>query len=455
MSLFRWLQQYRQESELPETDRFEAQAGLKGLLSTITVFVLLVVFFIGWANFVEIDETATAPGEVVTKIPVQVVQHLEGGIIKEILVKNGDEVKKGQPLIRLDNTAFQAELEQVQMREVSLLFDSERLRAYSHGEELPLRELLQRAIAKLPPKTRGEVQGMIDEEEILLKLQRTQGSDQKAILESQLDQSLEELSSLSKQKQILINQINLLEEEKAMYTSLRKQEYFSKRDFLRVKREVNQAHGDLHNVESDIRQAEQKATESRARLHELAVNLSQTAAAELGKITSELLEVQRTIEKLQDKVKRTTVLASIDGNVQGMEIAVGSVVGPGQQLLRVIPKNTTLMVHVQIRPKDRGHIGEGDPVTVKVTTYDFPRYGALSGRLASVSASTLKNKSEEEPFYLGEITLSQQYIGPTPDQYPLIPGMTVQADIVTGRKTLLQYLLKPIHRTLSKGFRER
>lgn len=456
VSLSNWLNHVKQESELPEVKRFEAEAGLKGLLGTLSLLVFLVLIFIVWATFVEIDETAMTSGEIVTKVPIQAVQHLEGGIVKEILVKNGDQVNAGEPLIKLDPTAFISQLEQMQMREISLLFDAERLRAYGRGKELPLRELLQRAIAKLSPKSRHEIQGMIDEEEILLRLQRTSKSDQKSILESQLSLNLEDLNSLEKQKGILHKQIALLEEEKDMYTRLRKKEYFSKRDYLKVRREVNQAHGDLHSLTSEIKKTIQMVEQSRIRLKELASSLSQTAAAELGKITAELLEVQRTIENLEDKVKRTAISCSIDGTVQGMEIVIGSVISPGAQIMKIIPKNSKLIARVQIKPKDRGHIDVGDPVNIKISTYDFPRYGSIVGRLHSVSASTIhSNKQVDEPFYLGEISLSQQYIGPNPTEYPLLPGMTIQADIITGKKTLLQYLLKPIHLTLTKSFRER
>ena len=175
----------------------------------------------------------------------------------------------------------------------------------------------------------------------------------------------------------------------------------------------------------------------------------------MGSVTGELAQVRETIAKLQDRVRRLDITAPTRGIVKGLTTrTIGAVIGPGELIVEIVPLDDVLVAEVRISPRDIGHLRIGQSANVKVTTYDPARFGVVEGRLKRVSASTFKDE-EGEPFYKGIIELSQAFVGSDPDRNPVLPGMVVDADIVTGSKSLMQYLLKPVYRGLDSAFRER
>ncbi|MDJ0948893.1 MAG: HlyD family type I secretion periplasmic adaptor subunit [Alphaproteobacteria bacterium] len=325
---------------VPEVSRAQARYLAKAIsleetgvphmvrLTLLTVSAMIGVA-IGWAAITKVDESALAMGEVVPTGRVQTVQHLEGGIVSEIFIEEGQLVESGQVLLRMDPAAIRAELGHLENREKSLL-----------------------------------------------------------------------------------NQEQIVEEILSMHRRLLEKQYTSRARFLEARRELARTKG-------------------------------------------ELAEVREEMVQLQDRITRTEITAPTRGYVKGLNLnTVGAVVGPGQLLMEIVPADQDLIVEARISTRDIGHVRLGQEAKIKVDTYDFARYGSVPGRLSQISATTFQDE-DGAPYYKGRIVLDQHHVGKNPRHNPVLAGMTVQAEIVTGDKSILEYLLKPIRSSVDSAFHER
>ncbi len=449
-------QSYKQLKQISDAALLEESSHLKLIFKgIIVVFILLVAFFV-WAAFVTINETSTTFGELAPKGNVQILQHLEGGIVSKVLVKSGDVVKKGQLLVQLAFTGQSAELSQLRSKEVSLILNSSRINAFLNNQPADIIEWGNRVVQSKynPVQQKAQIATFLQDQQRLLQQQYATLRSQAASLKNTIAQREEKLKELHQQKIIWKKHIDLLRQEFGMYQKLKKDNYVSRKDYLTVLRAVNKAKGDGVRIDSEIEQTEESIDESKNKLAEVASNAREEALEELSKINSELLDVRHRIEKSTARIERTNVKAPVAGTVKGLDVAPGNVIKPGGTLLEIVPEGGELLAESKILPREVGHIKIGDEVSVKVLTYDYARYGSIKGKLTSISASTFDD-TEGKPYYKAKIELEKQYIGSKRNPRRLRAGMTVQADIITGEKTLLQYLLKPIHRSVSESFTER
>lgn len=447
---------YEQLHQISSATLLEESSHLKLIMQGIVVFAMLIIALIIWAAFSDVQETAITFGEVIPKGKIQVIQHLEGGIISNVYVNNGDEVRKGQILIKMSPASTQAELSQLQSREITLVIDKERLEAFvkDHGVDLPK---WSDAVIKSKYNTvqnHSEIAKLLEEEKSHLEAQYKSYQDQESILMTALQKNKEQKHELENQMKVLDRHIKLLTEEFDMYHKLKQQNYVSHRDYLVVVRELNKAKGERVRLDSQYEQIQDDIKESGFKLQELNSSTKEKALKELGLINDKLLESRHKIEKIEERLNRLVIKAPISGIIKGIAVFPGNVVQPGGQLVEVVPINTEMLVESRINPRDIGFVKVGDQVKVKILTYDFARYGSIKGKLINISAATY-NDEENKPYYRATIKLDKQYIGANGAEKKLKPGMTVQADIVTGEKTILQYLLKPIHRAGDAAFSER
>jgi len=222
-----------------------------------------------------------------------------------------------------------------------------------------------------------------------------------------------------------------------------------------MKRKVNQAAGQDKQLEDEKRKILGVLSETRNKLYELNSHYKEQTLKEIHQKDSEMLDIRTAIHKLVDRAKRLNIKSPVMGIVKGLKLAEGSVLQSGAIVFDVVPLDNKMIVEVKIKPRDIGHIKVGYPVNVKVTSYDYAKYGSIPGKLTSISASTFVEKSSQEQYYKGVIELSKHYVGSNPKKNHVIPGMVVIADIMTGDKTMLAYLLKPINRSLDNAFQER
>ena len=453
MNLFK---RYRQLKKISVTSLLEESPHVQLIFWGVTITTVIIIALIIWASFATIQEVAVTYGEIIPKGRVQIVQHLEGGIVERVLVSDGDRVKRGQFLIQIDSKTALAELEKVRSQEISLILDKERLQALldqKSADSVPWQELIARSKYNTP-EHRGEVEQLINKQKELLTSQIEEHKNQTTILQAELSQNKEQLKKLENQLKVWEKHIALLTEEFEMYRKLKEKNYISHRDYLIILRDLNHATGEKARLTSEIIRSQKAVVESEYKLKTLDATRRSETLKELGTINSNLLAAKHQLEKLEASASHMHITSPIDGTVKGIRVFAGNVVQPGGLLLEVVPTGQAMIAETRVNPRDIGHIKVGDPVTVKVITYDFARYGSIKGRLTEISASTFFDK-DNVPYYRAITELNQQYLVRRGEKKYLVSGMTIQADILTGKKTLMQYLLKPIRTATSMTFRER
>lgn len=447
---------YQQLHQISTATLLEESSHLRIVMQGIIVTAVLILALIVWAAFSTIQETAVTYGEIIPKGQIQIIQHLEGGIVSKVYVSNGDTVKKGQLLIEMDTASAQAELSQLRGRDITLTLDEERLRAFLDNKQANLVRWSDEVIKSKynTVNNQEQIASLLKDEKTHLASQLKAYGNQKLILQTALEKSEERLNEVKSQILVRTRHVELLTEEFEMYKKLKKSDYISHRDYLVVLRDLNSAKGEQTSLISQKEQTLKEIEEAHYKLKELASSSREAGLKELGTINDTLLETRHKIEKLEGRVARARITASITGIIKGVAVFGGNVVQPGAQLLEVVPLSKIMLVETRVNPRDIGHIHVGDVVKIKILTFDFARYGAITGKLARISAATFTD-SDNKPYYKAIIHLDKQYIGGDKTKKRLKPGMTVQADIVTGDKTILQYLLKPIHRARDAAFTER
>ncbi|WP_417821315.1 HlyD family type I secretion periplasmic adaptor subunit [Terasakiella sp.] len=421
------------------------EQGISGLSrAAIALVTLILVCFVVWSNFMKVDEVAVTFGAVVPKGSVRSVQHLEGGIVKETYVEERQIVEAGQPLLELDEAQVGAELQQVNARLLSLKLREERLRATAYDRELDY------------SNWKGAPFSLVqDQVEIYTStLERLQS--QRNVFEQQHDQKIQEIDATRNQQAAVERQLALIEEEVQMRGELYEKGHGSKVSFLEVKRAMAAMQSELSRLVGQEQSAMEAVEEIEDRIADLEKTERKNALAELGTVTAETSQVQELIHQLEDRFNRLQIVSPVRGYVKDIKIkSKGGIVPAGGIVMEVVPIDDELRVETRISTKDVGHVNLGQPVTVKVASFDFARYGSVSGVLDNISATTYIDETNGAPYYKGIVKLDTPYVGEDPEQNKIVPGMTVQADIMTGEKTLFQYLLKPIYVSLQQSFRER
>ncbi|MBL1234487.1 MAG: HlyD family type I secretion periplasmic adaptor subunit [Rhodobiaceae bacterium] len=403
---------------------------------------LFIAGLIVWASFTEIKEMARAEGEITPIGRVYLIQHLEGGILSDILVHEGEVVEKGDVLARFQPIAATGDLGQLLARRVSLELKSERLNAY-----LDDRDMNASMEEKSPLLFQTEVAS--------LATQNQRANRQQQGIVFQLEQKRTEIDSLTKQRGSLKKQVALITEQVSMKAKLMKKGLVSRVTYLETQRTLEQTRGQLISIAGDLASAREAANATEAQQAELDATLQNDALVELAKTTSELSEVASTISKLKDRVDRLDVRATTTGIVQQVtSTGIGEIIEPGGMVAQIVPIGDELVAEVKVSPNDIGHIALGDPAQIKITTYDPARYGSLEGTVKKISATTFRDE-DGEPYYKTVIALNSTYVGREAAQHAVLPGMVVNAEIITGSKSLTRYLLKPVYRALDNAFTER
>ncbi|WP_168190368.1 HlyD family type I secretion periplasmic adaptor subunit [Luteithermobacter gelatinilyticus] len=442
----------RAKKEKPTTyyTRFLSRAILleeagppKAVISTIGIISFFVLSCILWAAVTKLDEASMAQGQIVPAASIQPVQHLEGGIVAEVLVEEGEMVKKGQTLLRMAPTQATSERGRMLARHAALSMQVERLKAF--------------ALDKTPDFSRFEATYptlVRDQRDILQQQIRSRKAQEDVIL-AQIAERRNEWATLLEQEKNQRQALEIIAEELKMRQELTEKGLGSRLRLLEAQKEYNKTEGSLQ--ETLTRKAGIKAsiTEAESNLVQLRANLRNDALIQMGNLSKELAEVTADLERLDDRVTRLNVKAPTDGIVKGLKYrSAGSVVPPGDVVAEVVPYTGKIQAEVRISPRDIGHVKVGDEVLVKVDTYNYARFGGVEGRLEKVSASSFMDE-EGVTYFKGIVELPRNYVGTDPSSNRITPGMTVVADIKTGEKTLLQYLVKPINNALSTSFRER
>jgi len=412
--------------------------------SALALGSALVLVAIAWSAVTHLDEVATGPGEIVPEQPITIVQHLEGGIVAAIHIKDGDLVEKNQILLVLRSESAEGELHQLLAREAALDFRAQRLRAFVTGEQLS------------PPTSEARFGELIKEEMAVLKLQEKTRELQRSMIDRQIDQKRSHLSVLGETEASLRKQLLTVGESLELREEGTKKGVVSRALYLQTRREHERILGEISEAVAQIGRVEQELAEFQVRLAEHDARASSEAMSERGKVLGELAQVRENLLKLKDRVRRLEIRAPVRGYLKGLRITAADAVitNDGKALMEIVPADSRLVVEARVSTRDIGHVQIGQPVKVRVDTYDFARYGAIPGKVENLSAATYLDK-DGRPYFRATIALIRDHVGPAHSRLPVSPGMTVSADIVTGTKSLLGYLTKPVYVSLNSALRER
>jgi len=419
-------------------------------LYIISAFILAIVL---WAALSDVREVTFAPGQIIPSGQVQIVNHLEGGIVAELFVREGDRVVEGQPLIRLEPVAAKSDLEQLQVRHASLALQIIRLDAASRGIAPDFG-----AIGAAHPK-------LAMEQAKLYASTMNQLRQERATLASRLAQRRDDVATNSAALETAKSQVPVAHDLFDVQSKLIDLGYTQTRLYLEAKSAVVRAEGESVIAEAKLRTALEAQAEAESALAAADTAALQKFAEERAKASNDIAETEWQLAKFSDRFERVVVRAPSAGLVQEIvPKAPGEVVKPGEMVVRIVPSGYELVAEVRVDTKDSGFVHIGTQADVKFATYDTALFGTLAGTVDHISATTfppqpgqppLSGQSALEPYYKAIIRLSSNQVGTGALRRPISAGMVVQASIVTGSKSILRYLLKPVANSLNVAFTER
>ena len=429
---------------LPEVSKALIEDAPRVVRLTIWVLIGFALFLVTWAHFALIDEVTRGEGKAIPSSKVQKIQNLEGGIVSQIFVHEGQVVQAGEQLMRLDPTRFQSNVGETEADRLAMFLRVERLSA--EVEDRPL---------NVPDDVRTKAPGQASSEEALFHSRQQQFKDETDGLQQQLVQKQQELREFVSKQEQYRNSLALLRQEISMSAPLVAQGAMSQVELLRLKRSEVENRGQLDATTLAIPRAEAAVKEVERKVAETQSRFRSDALKELNEARTELSKATATGKALEDRVSRTLVTSPVRGIVKQLLVnTIGGVIQPGSDLIEIVPLDDTLLVEARIRPQDIAFLRPGQHAMVKFTAYDYTIYGGLEADLEQIGADTVTDE-DGNSFYLIKLRTRKSHLGTDDKPLLIIPGMVATVDIITGKKSVLSYLLKPILRAKAEALRER
>ena len=431
--------------------------GVRALSVTVAVmFACLLV----WAAFAKIDEVTHAEGQVVGSQRTQTIQNLEGGILRAVLVREGQIVDKGDVLAQLDNELAESSYRDAVNKAMENSLAIARLEAELKDQRPDFPENLQDWAAKLighkvDENTLARARQIIRDQENAWQSRQNQLNAEIEVLKSQYEQRRHDVEEQIARKTQLDRSLALSIEQRDTAYALVQRNNFSRMEYLGLQQKVVELQGQIDMLAASIPKAQAAAEESKQRIASRRAEQNAAITEEINKRRLELNSLRETLAAGSDRVTRTELRTPVRGTVKQIYInTVGGVVKPGEPIMDIVPLDDTLLVEAKVSPKDVAFLRPGQEVMVKVSAYDFSIYGGLEGKLESISADTIEDKKGNY-HYLVKVRTQKTAITYHNEVLPIIPGMIVTADILIGKKTVLDYLLKPILKAKQNALRER
>ncbi len=416
--------------------------------SHVFLFTIIALFAAGlfWADRAMVDEVTRGEGRVIPSRQMQVVQTLESGIVEAILVREGDIVEAGQILLRIDDTGFASTAGELRAQRRGLVAQIARLQAEVAGSgDIAFPEDL---VDQVPTIAAGELS--------LFVTRRDELESQLSILRQQVEQRQRELEELQVTEEQYASSLALARQELAIYEPLLVSGVVSEVEVPRLRREVNDLQGQLEAVRRSVPRAESAIREATERIGDAALAFRAQTLLELNQRNSELSVIDQTLRAADVRVVRTDIRSPVHGIVNSMSVTtVGGVVQAGRNLVEIVPLDDSLLVEARIRPSDVAFLRPGQTATVKITAYDFSVYGGLQGLVERISPDTMTDQDSGETFYEIVVRTEENHLGTPERPLPIMPGMVASVDILTGEKSILDYLLKPLTKARETALRER
>ena len=409
------------------------------------VLISFIVIAIYWANHAMLDEVTRGTGKVVPTIQIQTVQNLEGGILTEIYVEEGSLVEEGQILMRLDDVQFSGKLAESKLKYYELLANQARLSAEVENKDFVMPDEILKNYPILVRRTTQLYQSRVDQHKATTGiLEEKVQQKQQAILEQRA-----KINQLRTGLRLLRKEINLSE-------PLVAEGAISEVEILRLKRTENDISGELISTEHSIPRLKSELQEAKDMISENNIKYQSEVLTEHNEVKANLDQISATLSSMEDRVARTHIYSPVKGTVKQIKInTIGGVVRPGMDLVDIVPTEDSLIVEAQIRPSDIAFLHPGQNAMIKLTAYDFSIYGGLEANLIHISADTIYDPEKEQEFYIIRLITEKNNLAHGGQNLDIIPGMIVDVDILTGEKSVLDYILKPILKTRDTAMRER
>lgn len=415
--------------------------------ATLTLILIgsFITIFLIWASFAEIDVVTRGNGHVIASQKNQIIGHLEGGIIKTVFVDEGDLVEAGQPLMIIDPTVTTARYKSHRENYLRYLAVTQRLQAQLDEKEY-----------KAPEEVQKEAPLIADEEMFHYLERKEQVETQKDIAEKVIIQKQQEIEEQKAKIDQAQDQLTFSEEELKMVAPLVVEQLISKREILRLKRDTANLKGEVATGKASVVKNQAALEQAQFELGNVENRFQNEDQEQLRDMKIKLEDERANLLEAQDRMHRTEVRSPVKGIVRDIKIkTIGGVVRGGEEIMQIVPFEDTLVVEANILPSDVAFIHPGQEASVKVTAYDYAIYGSLEGKLLEISADTVHDPEQKMSFYHVFLRTDKNYLEHEGKKLPIIPGMTVEVDILTGSRTVMEYMLKPIIKGFSTAFKER
>ncbi len=417
-----------------DQEPLRARAMLRWALMVIAALVV-------WAAYAEIDEVTKGQGRVIPSSQLQVVQAVDGGVVEEIIVREGETVDAGQVLVRIDPTRFVSSLRENRAEHLALQARAVRLSALSDGRPFePSAELLK------------EIPTIVEQERVHYRSSLAGLDAQVGIARQQLTQRNEELREVTTARNNAARSLELASRELEVTQPLVSAGAVAEVELLRLERDVNRFRGERDQAEAQIARLRAAIREANRKIEEVGLSFRNQIRTELSEVSAKLGSLSEGSLALADRVKHAEVRAPVRGTVKRWLVnTVGGVVQPGADVVEVVPLDDALVLETKITPRDIAFLRPGQPAMVKFTAYDFAIYGGLKAELEQIGADSVVDE-EGNAYFLVRVKTLEKSLG---EGLPVIPGMVAEVDILTGKKSILSYLLKPVLRAKANALTER
>lgn len=412
------------------------------LLYTIAIFFSL---FFAWANFATLDEVSRGTGQVIPSSEVQAIQNLEGGIIDEFLVKEGEVVEKGQTILRMRNVQARADFEATMQKYLGTLATTERLKAEAEGKEsFEFSEEVQK----------GAPSSVLEEQNAFNANKKRQ-RDQASVLRDQLSQKEQEVAELTRRISDTGGVLKLAVDERNMVEPMVEKGAANKKELLQIKQRIASQSAELNGLRLALPRSQSAVKEVKSKLDSLTSDFRAAVQSQLAEKTIELNTIKKTLAAYKDKSERTEIKSPVMGTVKDVKITtVGAVARPGETIMEIVPLEDDLIVEAHIQPRDIAFIHPGQKAIVRLTAFDFSVYGSLDGEVEEVSPDSIINEKGES-YYRVRVKTAEKAMKKDGKTLEVKPGMQASIDIVTGEKTIMAYLIKPFSKAAQIALRER
>jgi adhesin transport system membrane fusion protein len=422
------------DSVIVSQDPLRARMAIRTVLAVLVALVL-------WAAIANVDEITRGDGKVIPSKQLQVIQSLDGGIISEILVKEGQTVREGHVLLKIDATRFLSGYRESRTTYLALLAKAARLTAVAEGAPF------------IPPKeVVAEEPQLAQQEQILYSNRKAELDSQIAIARGQLQQRSQELVEARARNESAAQGFEFTSKELRLTRPLVESGAVSDVDLLRLQRDVSRYSGEKAQTAAQIGRLQAAISEAHNKIQNVELEFRNQARTELADTQAKINSLGESSVALSDKVKQADIKSPMNGTIKRLLFnTVGGVVPPGKDIVEIVPLEDALLLEARVNPRDIAFLRPGQNAKVKFTAYDFAIYGSLDGTLEHIGADSLMD-DKGVAYYLVRVRTTQASLGAN---LPIIPGMVAEVDILTGKKSVLSYLLKPVLRARQYALTER